>query len=589
MRIVQGVPISWDTSIVTIKSPNPIKHIAWSPCSKFVAISLESAEIQILDGVTLKQLKLFTPPHHSTHSLAFSPESRLLTWAGEFKAFITWDLQTGVQVSEISIEEGSNLYVYTITYSECGTMFGVLFKGRLTNGIGISNVLSSTPMYYHSFEGPGSSKIWRYGECIWYATLEPWSITIWEIGFTPNNPPTEVRVVPIPNHLGSGKQFIFAPGHLQVAIALEKAILVWDIQDSKLLLNSTDIKTPEKMAFSSDGQFLVCGFDYSIYLWKRSPAGYTLHQKVPSSALGKKSFNLLLSPNGQTIVVSGYTTLELWHTAESTISTSHAPVQTLTTPRFLLEFSPDGSLAVTAQLWDTTATVLDLKSGVTQFIIDTGMEIYGLGVAWGTVVAIGDGKVITWNLPPLGPFSNVRMNIDDGIETTTFDRRSAPFRLIQIHSASISADFNHIALLGISGLGSGPSLLNIYDVSTGEHLASSSSHGQTPWFTPDGYEIWCLDTKEAEGWAISKDNKFDITELEKLGPIRGPSGGFPWQSPHGCQVIDDGWIISSTGKCLLWLPPRWRSIEQYRVWGEQFLGLSHPGLSEVVILELLEE
>jgi len=71
--------MSWDPSIATIKYPESIQCLAWSPCSRFIAVSLNSVmEIQILDAVTLKRLKSFTPPHHFTRFLTFSPESRSL-------------------------------------------------------------------------------------------------------------------------------------------------------------------------------------------------------------------------------------------------------------------------------------------------------------------------------------------------------------------------------------------------------------------------------------------------------------------------------------------------------------------------------
>ena len=152
---------------------------------------------------------------------------------------------------------------------------------------------------------------------------------------------------------------------------------------------------------------------------------------------------------------------------------------------------------------------------------------------------------------------------------------------LSVNSASISPNLNHIAVVGVNGA------LNIYDMSTGKHLVDAHSMGSTVQFTPDGHEIWCPDS--SEGWAIIGNTKSNDTKLEQLDPAKGPSGVLPWQPSCGFQVTDDGWVLSSTGKKLLWLPPHWRSHEKHRAWGGRFLALLHYGLPEVVIMELLEE
>ena len=95
-----------------------------------------------------------------------------------------------------------------------------------------------------------------------------------------------------------------------------------------------------------------------------------------------------------------------------------------------------------------------------------------------------------------------------------------------------------------------------------------------------------LDRFENMGWEVIKDDKSGGMELKRLEQSY-PSGTLPWESPHGYEVTDDGWVLSPTRKRLLWLPHRWRSYRQHRVWNGRFLGLSHR-LSEVVILEFLE-
>ena len=54
VRVVQGVPISWDISIASVRFPGHVETVVWSPCSKFIAIAWYSlSDIGILDAMTL--------------------------------------------------------------------------------------------------------------------------------------------------------------------------------------------------------------------------------------------------------------------------------------------------------------------------------------------------------------------------------------------------------------------------------------------------------------------------------------------------------------------------------------------------------
>ena len=146
--------------------------------------------------------------------------------------------------------------------------------------------------------------------------------------------------------------------------------------------------------------------------------------------------------------------------------------------------------------------------------------------------------------------------------------------------------------------------LNIYDMATGKRLASARSqvqlswlipNGRKVWFTPDGREVWftpdgCGHGELLQGWAIVRDSESSIHKLEELEPTQHPQGGYPWESSHNCKVTDDGWILGSSKKQLLWLPPHWRSdYKTSRVWDGRYLGFLHPEPPEVVIVEVLEE
>ena len=581
-RIVQGAPKSWDPTIATMDSPHQIGYITWSPCSRLIAISLDFVGVQVLDAATLKQVNFFTPPKHAAQLVTFSPETRLLTWLGKKPdKFINWDLQTGVQVGEIPIEEGVSAWrARSITYSECGTMFGVLFEHGNIPSIGTYDVLSNAQIHYHPMKGSGMHVIWTYGKCLRFAALRPGSITIWEVEFTSRKPPTEVKTLPAPDNFDPhpSKKPLFLPILSRLAFVVGNTVLVWDAQHSKLLLHSIDLKKPARMAFSPDGHFFACGTNSpEIYLWKESSTGYILYQRFMSGDVGGWP-TPFLSPDGQSILMSRGSILQLRRTLDSTTSSS-VPTHGLAKD-FILEFSPDGLLVAVARLEGNTVKILNLKSGTSQLAIDTDMQIIGLGVAESTVIVVGNEKIITWNLPTGDYVPNARVNINNSVSTITFN--NPPPRM---YVASVSPNLNYIAILEEDW--SEYIRLSIYSTSTGKHLTDTPlSRGSMLWFTPDGHEIWSCDGIY-RGWTITGNSKSNITKLEPLESTAHLSRRSPWQPACGHQVTDSGWILNSSGKQLLWLPPQWRD-EIYRVWSGQFLVLLHPDQLEVVILELPE-
>ncbi|KAF9644549.1 hypothetical protein BDM02DRAFT_3121687 [Thelephora ganbajun] len=101
-RIVHGLPVSWDPAIVTMKHSSD--SAAWSPCGRFIAISNGRFGTDIVDGATLKRLT--TLEWGETRKLVFSPDARqLVCFHAHSAVFTSWDLQTGAQVSIISMRE----------------------------------------------------------------------------------------------------------------------------------------------------------------------------------------------------------------------------------------------------------------------------------------------------------------------------------------------------------------------------------------------------------------------------------------------------------------------------------------------------
>jgi len=584
VRVVRGLPISWGPNFATVKHGDSIQSVAWSSCSKFIAVNLlEVAEV--LDAVTLERLHTFMHPF-SGGPLSFSPDGRSLTWINEDEGSTTWDLQTGGQISATPpAPDPPCLWYFSSAHSMDGEIVAFAYRDidDKVTVISTYNLISGTHIYSHrASEGRIIAQIWTHGEFLRFAIVKPGSITIWEVGFTSEHTLAEIESLPAPISKDDtdSEDFLFLPTLSRLAFTLHKAVLIWDAQDSKFLLNFADGSQPlGGLSFSSGGRFFACGSIGQAYLWKESPTGYVLHQKLVSGPAAG-SITPFLSPDGESIITSRLGGLEtqLWRTTDPTNPPSRVPPQPAEQTHFVLAFSPDKSFIATGRLGENIATIVDLKSGDPRLIVDTGMKICGLGVTANTVIVVGEGKIITWNLPVEDCVLDATADIQDSVRTIVFDHPLPSPRWL--HSASISSDFNYLVITRDKGKG-----LDIYDVSTGRHVVGTTIvFSFQPWFTRDGREVWY----DPGGQKIIRGGGSDDIRLEPVGDDDGPSGGYLSESSHGHKVTDDGWILDSRKKRVMWLPHHWRAPIAHQIWDGRFLALFDPELLEPVIIELNE-
>ena len=588
VRVVHGLPISWELVVATVFNPSLSVMAVWSPCSRFIAVARLSPLIELLDAVTFKRLNTFEAPKGVTQWLSFSPSNSLLTQVSDKWELTSWDLQTGGIASTIPSEpRTSRTKCLSSTYSVDGKMFAIVHRDdqNTTTTISTYDLCSGTHTYSHQVsEGHIVASIWTHGKYLRFATVKPGSISIWEAGFSSVHTLVEIKSLSAPDTVSCSEEYLFLPTCSQLAFTLQKAVLVWDAQNSKLLLNYMGSKRHTAMTFSSDGHFFVCGgIGLGSHLWKEYPTGYMLHQVFPNRL--RETMTPSLSPNGKSIIMLRGRTVQLWHTTRIIPLSSVIPPPAHKQTAFILEFSPDKTLAAVAQLEDNTVTVLNLKSGNPQLTIDAGMKVLALRVTGSTTVVFGgkgggEGSVVTWSLPAGDCALNTRVNINDSVQTTKLNyilRHHPP----PIPSTSISPNLNHIA---ITWNFVGNSLtLSIYEVSTGRCFTTPAD-GARPWFTPDGCEVWCHEII-SEGWAIIKDSESNLIKLEPLMPAAHPPGEFPWQSSCGYEITPNGWVLSPSKKPLSWLPHHWRSHGMDKKWSGQFLGLLQSDLPMAVILE----
>ena len=144
---------------------------------------------------------------------------------------------------------------------------------------------------------------------------------------------------------------------LPVALTFHDDTLAWDVRNSKPLLHCQDASPFSQMTFSSDGRFAAgVNIESGVHIWKYSPAGYVLYEKVIS---GLDQSRLHFSPNGESLIMLGATTVRLWHTINLTTPLSDSFVDPPNyTNGFLLEIFPNRSLAAVIRRGGRTVTLL---------------------------------------------------------------------------------------------------------------------------------------------------------------------------------------------------------------------------------------
>ena len=616
-RVVCGLPASWDSNTAATKYPQKIARAVWSPCSRLIAVAFQdSMLVDILDSVTLQKLQTLKLRFerkfaNSATALGFSPDSLMLTRfshhgrVSEWKSFVvTWDLQTGGVISTIERSLGESLAGRAyITYSTNGKAVGILHQCFGNTAISIYNVASGvyTHDVYHSAPAERLHKstlcqpdtghswcaIWTHGEFLRFTTVTPTGATIWEVKFIPGATPTEVGSLFFPENI---KPTVLTGQHtpaLNVTVQFHPALhrlallgpktlgglLVWDAQELKPLLHYANINFFSKMAFSSDGRFFACPTaGLGIYLWKESPTGYVLHGILAPTA---RYITPLLSPNGEFLFTYDDSVIRLWHTNSFTTAPSSAPLQAQRIENFVLDFLPDRLLAVVARQKDNTVMVLDLKSGVSRWTIDTGMVVYGLRVIGETIAVIGEEEVTVWSWPGGIVFPGTRTGVEDSVLTIPFRRLGD-----SVIAASISFDFGYIAVMA------GPfRYVQVCNTSTRQHDIHSLRLGSALWFLPDSHDIGLVPDGN-RGEVLIINTQGTVLKKMTLGDIEYGQWGCPYGSSRGYKFTNDGWVIGPSGKRLLMLPPHWQADPEGRVWSGQFLALLHGALPELVILEL---
>jgi WD40 repeat protein len=511
VRVVRGLPVLWDPVIATSYHKDFSRVIAWSPCNRFIAIA-KSATVEVLDAVTLQPrlnvLESFLTSLGRVPVLSFSSDSLFLVLAGRGR-LVSCDLQTGGLAGATS---HLSRVPASATYSMDRRILAIVSRF----GIAMYNFPSMTYVRTLSLAHEVVNPIWTDGEYLRFATMKPGSITVWQVPFNSRDAsPTQVESLPIPNEIPDVDEMVFLPSRSRLAFSLDGTIFVWDAEASKLLLNFKPIRDQDGFfyinysagkPFSSGGRFFACTHSSrEVRVWKESPDGYILS----------------LSPDGESIINFNSSVIHLLHTKDRTLPDVVQPPEHLanrTPARIHLEFSTDDTFAAFILEDGNKVMVLDLQSGDVRLVVDVGMRIMCVRVTESIVVVAGEKKIVTWNIPVGDCAINFTANTSNSIQTTMFvypPSADGPLRVPP--SGSISPDLSYLAVAE-DFYGRGGGRLEIYNMSTGEHLAGAIAYEpRDPWFAPGGREVWVRTIVPPKGWKINEGSEPGVIALEPLG------------------------------------------------------------------------
>ena len=566
------------------------------------------AMVEVLDSLVLQQFRSLEIPQDigaCYKALAFSPDSHILTGIGScgqgrwHRRFVTsWDLQTGGAISVVELRgdsEGITEGPSAVIHSANGKV-GTLSEGSGSFEISIFDVASGALTHSYSIDGRCLfNTIWTHGEFVRFMANEGETVAILEVGIASIAGPTNVETIPPPhNFLWSGFNTLFHPASCRSALSCRDWLGIRDLQTSKLLLECRgSCEWPidsSASSFSSDGRWFAHSIVGSadVYIWMESSAEYVLRGILDTSIMRPC---VSLSQGGKSIAVfGGGRTIKLWDTDNfATFPLPSTSADPFGIPKgFSLSFSPDGTLVAVATQGDTTATVLNLRSGVGHSTIDVGVKVFGIRVVGNKVAVVGNSGVFAWDLPTGEDI--LRASVDIWGCTQMVGHKDFLCNAGVLAGAAISPDFKRCAVIEHQHWhndGDSYDALIIYDISTGCVIFRERMGGVVaPWLTQDGRHAWAV-ANDGQAEVRSTNDEGETWSPGSTVNVEGLPEESPWTSTRGYQVTDDWWILGPDGGRLLILPPPWRSYVVQRVWKDQFLALLHAtGLPEPVILEL---
>lgn len=494
---------------------------------------------------------------------------------------------------QIGFEPGETLSKYrvvfhgdqrTITLVICGLPphnWG-LYTYDALNGTQLCQVTISSQTH------PILGACWAYKDTLQFAMSVKadgkYMINIYELQPTSASPLYTVSSFPIPLDIVSSfptkvdENFSFSPESFHVSFIAKKELVVFDVQDSQVLLQirgaqMDDIGQPQ---FSADGHFVAWTSVNRVCVWKNTPTGY-----VPWCSLKARFLflNFSWSPTSVSILCWSLDRIQVLHLSNypSPLSPNESE-PSHSNGRHLVAYSADKAhIAISRQNWNVV-TILDSLLGTPQQTINSDMQVKDTKIIGSTIFVTDGHKLVSWELEVVGV---VHYGHISGRVINESLNINLPWQL------KLSHDCSQIAYTRYTKL-------SVYEIEAEEppqHVITDR-WVEDMRFSPDGHQLLFV-SRETNSGSLSlgrfrKEDRSLSLEQEEL------EDGWSWVnlfSPHGYHIKGGSeWITSSRGSKILWLPPVWRTEQWQEVrWNGDFLAFFSGYHPKPIIIEFKQQ
>ena len=605
VRIVTGIPESWDSCSATLETIGVIRQTVWSPCGKFAVIFHRVDTVGVWDSTTLERVSDLRPPampvkatplsltcSHDGHLLAcaYSPvqEHNLLVLPLTFSPMLTfshrlsvctpphiviWDIQTGMVLNNIATWDlGKIIFSWDQTTITLITRFDFHTYDRL-NGEQVCEGELPLPSNYNL------GACWVHKESLQFAisskTGQEHVISIQELQPTSNPPFHVVKSFSIPPQKG---RFSFSQLLFYASFVSQEEIVILDARDSKILFRANDVPSYGGVGdFSHDGTFYAfVEKERDIQILKHTSTGYVRWSSLrPRFSWDGFSW----SPTSISILCWGDSIIQLLHPENF-----HSPISPIVANHgehtdYLVAYSADQTYIITTQYGGSTITVLNL-SDTTQQLIDTDAAICDIKVVGDTIFVIDRKR-----------FNNSHLMIGGWVNGGHSIRREDT--TLHIHMNGLLALSNNCSQVAFTSRKSA----FLYDIKAQRVLGDLITDGDDIihiQFSPNESQLWFIvdlpdDNEKHKCYRVeldrAKDPCFGQVTIEDLEDEWSLDSLF--RSPDQCRIVGkrSKWISDPRGN-ILWLPLNWRKNHGLNArWDGNLLTLLSGYHPEPIIIE----
>jgi hypothetical protein len=539
----------------------------WSPCGQFIATHAGRFGdfVEIRDGLTLGLLSTLTAPDgclideatsssngHSPTSTTekfpstipnayltggptYSPDGCSLASLSS-TSLIIWDVQTGGVTKQIECSSGRSV---SLVWSLDGGMVGSIFCNEDSEiwTVHICDIASGTTLSSTMLLSTDKPHLWAHNTSFQVMTTgwdgQALTVNIFEVGSTLTM--IESFQINLWATDGWARQYrkkrsyeikSFSPTTYNISIRLPETFAILDIRSSKCLLEQEGTFSSD--SFSQNGS-LFAVYSTSLHIWKHTPGCYTMWRKFPFQKQHSYTAHSLHFSPSLSSVLSGFkrgNALQVWRLD------GVPQVQSLDDSLMLAAPHCCTTYVVTCHKWDSTIIITNLLSQTIPHFIDTGMKIEMICLIGNIVLAVGSATITAWKLTEegavCGNFGNAGAGYSDRI--WTIPRSKHQKFLVENQTMFIQEEVT---------------IMHIYHTETGEALEPTQAGSPSCW-----------------GFQYIYDFIIYLPQPDKNG--HSSCSASPWS----CLVdaAQRGWIKGPERKHQLWMPIRWRSWSNYRVY-----------------------